>query len=45
MNKGGMLFLGAAESTIGTNNTFGAIKTERGIYMKTEDLDDRKLSA
>ncbi len=45
MNKRGMLFLGAAESTVGTSNAFGAIKTERGVYMKTEDLEDSKLSA
>ena len=37
LNPGGMMFLGAAESTIGVCDAFTGLKDERGIYMKTDD--------
>ncbi len=38
LNPGGMMFLGAAESTIGACDAFTGLKEERGIYMKNEDI-------
>ncbi len=36
LNPGGMMFLGAAESTVGVCDKFVALKEERGIYVKTD---------
>ncbi len=37
LNPGAMMFLGAAESTVGCSKAFVGLKEERGVYMRTED--------
>lgn len=39
MNPGAMMFLGAAESTIGVTDVFASVKEEKGIYVRTQDLE------